>query len=94
MIEGLRYKLRMFGIPIDGPTDVFCDNKGVVSNTSVPESQLTKKHNSIGYHRIRAACASGTIRITKEDTGTNISDLLTKPLPTPQRKFLLSMITY
>ena len=94
MIEGLRYKLRMFGVPIDGPTDVFCDNKGVVSNTSVPESQLTKKHNSIGYHRIREACASGTIRIAKEDTSTNIADLLTKPLPTPQRKFLLTMITY
>ena len=24
MIEGLRYKLRMFGVEIDGPADVFC----------------------------------------------------------------------
>jgi hypothetical protein len=94
MIESLRYKLRMFGIPIDGATDIFCDNKGVVTNTSVPESQLTKKHNSIAYHRVREACAAGTIRITKEDTATNIADLLTKPLPTPQRRFLLSMVTY
>jgi hypothetical protein len=94
LIESLRYKLRMFGIPIEGATDVFCDNKGVVSNTSVPESQLTKKHNSIAYHRIREACASGTLRITKEDSATNIADLFTKPLPTPQRRFLLSMVTY
>lgn len=94
MIESLRYKLRMFGIPIDGATDIFCDNKGVVTNTSVPESQLTKKHNSIAYHRIREACAAGTIRITKEDSATNIADLFTKPLPTPQRRFLLSMVTY
>jgi len=27
MIEALRYKLRMFGIPIDGPANVFGDNK-------------------------------------------------------------------
>ena len=29
MAIALRYKLRMFGIPIDGPADVFCDNQGV-----------------------------------------------------------------
>jgi hypothetical protein len=24
--EALRYKLRMFGVPIKGPTNIFCDN--------------------------------------------------------------------
>ena len=94
VIEGLRYKLRMFGIPIDGPTDVLCDNQSVVTNSSVPESTLSKKHNSICYHRVREACAAETIRIAKEDTSTNLADLFTKPLPTPQRKFLLSRILY
>ena len=32
----LLYKLRMFGIPIEGPTNVFCDNWGVVLNSSRP----------------------------------------------------------
>jgi hypothetical protein len=37
----------MFGIPIDGPANVFCDNHGVVSkNVSIPESTLMKKHNA------------------------------------------------
>ena len=27
MIEGIRYKLRMFGIPIEGSANVFCDMK-------------------------------------------------------------------
>ena len=49
----LRYKLRMFGIPIDGPADVFCDNQGVVKNMSLPESMLSKKHNAINYHAVR-----------------------------------------
>ena len=27
MIEGLMYKIRMFGVPIDGPADDFCDKQ-------------------------------------------------------------------
>jgi hypothetical protein len=50
MIEALQYKLHMFGIPIDGPANVFCDNKSVVTNASVPTSTLKKKHNAIAYH--------------------------------------------
>ena len=52
MIEGLRYKLRMFGVPIDGPADVFFDNQSGVTNVSIPSSVLNKKHNSIFYHRV------------------------------------------
>jgi hypothetical protein len=61
LIIGLRYKLRMFGIHIDGPTNVFCDNQGVVYNSTSPESILAKKHNSICYHRVREAAAAGVI---------------------------------
>ena len=25
---------RMFGVPLDGPVDVFCDNRGAVMNAS------------------------------------------------------------
>ena len=32
MIESLRYKLRRFGIPLECPTEVFCDNMSVVKN--------------------------------------------------------------
>jgi hypothetical protein len=30
LIQGLRYKLRMMGVPIEGPTRVKCDNMSVV----------------------------------------------------------------
>ena len=63
MIVSLRYKLRMFGIDIPGPANVFCDNKSVVTNSSVPTSMLNKKHNSICYHRVREAHTAGTIRV-------------------------------
>ena len=43
MIEGLRYKLRMFGVPIDGPANVFCDNQSVVTHVSISSYVLNKK---------------------------------------------------
>jgi len=42
--DGLRYKLRMFGIPINGPTSVFCDNELVVINATHCKSPLRRKH--------------------------------------------------
>jgi hypothetical protein len=37
--EALQYKLRMFGIPIDGPANVYCDNNSVVIN-SIKQTQV------------------------------------------------------
>ena len=83
MIQALRYKLCLMGIPIDGPTNMFCDNEAVVRNSTMPESTLKKKHVAICYHRVREACASGMIQIAKEDGATNLADVLTKSLPGP-----------
>jgi hypothetical protein len=80
MIVALRYKLRMFGVPIDGPANVFCDNRGVVKNASIPESVLAKKHNAINYHAVREAVAAKIMRVAKEDGMTNLADLFTKIL--------------
>ena len=59
--EGLQYRLRMMGIPIDGSASVFCDNMSVVMNTTHPESMLKKKHNAIAYHRVHETIAAGII---------------------------------
>ena len=86
MIEALRYKLRMFGIPVDGPADVFCDNESVTKNASIPTSTLNKKHNSICYHKVREAQASLTLRVTWISGEYNQADLLTKTtLPTDRK---------
>ena len=94
MIEGLRYKLRMLGVPIDGPANVYCDNEAVYKNNSVPESVLKKKHHSIAYHRCREAVAAGTMRIAKQGTEKNLADLFTKILTVARRNFLLERFTY
>jgi hypothetical protein len=94
LIAALRIKLQLFGVPLAGPANVLCNNQGVVKNTCIPESTLTKKHNSINYHIIREAAAMGMIRVGKEDTETNLADLLTKVLCQPRREKLLRLIMY
>jgi hypothetical protein len=94
LIEGLRYKLRMMGVEVDGPTNVFCDNDSVVKNATRPESTLKKKHNAIAYHRTREAQAAGIIRIAKEDGKTNLADLFTKLLPGPRLRVLAGAILW
>ena len=94
LIVALRYKLRMFGVPIEGPTNVYCNNQGVVKNTSLPESTLSKKHNAINYHICREAVAAGIMRVAKEPTETNLSDLFTKALSRSRRTELLSCIVW
>lgn len=94
IIEGLRYKIRMMGFPLEGPCNVFCDNNAVVQNTSRPESQIKKKHLSISYHRCREAQAAGTIRIAKEGTNTNIADMFTKLLPGTKLRELCSYVLW
>ena len=94
LIEALRIKLRYFGVPVEGATDVFCDNESVFKNASTPESTLKKKHLGICYHRSREAVAAGVIRVAKEHTSTNLADLLTKSLPFDTRERLLDYFTY
>ena len=84
----------MIGVPVDGPTDMFCDKEAVYKNSSTPESVLLKKHHSVAYHKCLEAVASGIFRIAKEDTDTNLADIFTKVLPSPRREPLLDMFTY
>ena len=38
-IRGLRYKLRMMGIPVEGPMCIYGDNQSVLANTTIPDSR-------------------------------------------------------
>ena len=94
IIQGMRYKLRMMGVPIEGPTNVRCDNMSVVYNTSRPESTLKKKSNSIAYHFVRENAAMGVIRVAYEHTSTNLADCLTKTQPGPVRQEIVKNILW
>ena len=89
-IKALRYKLRMFGIPISGPTYLHGDNVSVVNSAAKVETRLHKKHNAICWHVVREAAAAGIIRVGWIKTDENQADLFTKQLPTQRRKLLLN----
>ena len=58
-VRGLRYKIRIMGVRISGPTYIYGDNMSVIHNTQIPESTLRKKLNSICYHDMRESVAMG-----------------------------------
>ena len=64
-LQGLRYKLRMMGIPISCPSYIYGDNMSVVHNTSRPESVLRKKSNSVCYHAVHQSVAMGESLVRK-----------------------------
>ena len=84
--RGLRYKLRMMGIPCEEPTFIYGDNQSVLANVTVPDSQLKKKSNSIAYHFVREGCARSEWRTTYVNTHDNPADLMTKPLPSGEKR--------
>ncbi|CAJ1957768.1 unnamed protein product, partial [Cylindrotheca closterium] len=83
---GLRYKLRMTGIPVLGPSFIYGDNKLMLANTSIPDSQLKKKSQSIAYHFIREGAAKDKWQTLYVNTHENDADLLTKQLPYGQKR--------
>jgi hypothetical protein len=91
-LRGLRYKLRMMGVPINGPTYVYGDNMSVIYNTSKPESTLKKKSNSICYHAVREAVAMGEMLTTHCKTNDNYADLLTKVLYGGKRQTMVEYV--
>ena len=78
LVEGLRYKLVMMGIPLEGPTYLKIDNMSVVHNCSNPASQLKKKSNSIAYHYVRERCARKVLEASYVNTHDNVADSCTK----------------
>ena len=85
-MRGLRYKLRMMGVPILGPTYCYADNMSVIYNTQRPESTLKKKSNSICYHAIRESIAGGEMLTGHVPIENNPADLGTKVLPGGEKR--------
>ena len=74
MVESLGYNLRIFGVNLEVPEEVYCGNKSLVANFSVPASVLNKRHNNICYQIVRESQASGTSRVGWIPGEYNIAD--------------------
>ena len=94
-LRALRYKLRMMGIPISGPSFIYGDNMSVIHNTQTPESTLKKKSHSICYHALRESVAMGECLTAHVPTKLNPADLCTKVIPGGQKRdSLIDLMLY
>ncbi len=93
-LRGLRYKLRMMGVPIFGPSLIYGDNMSVIHNTQRPESTLKKKSNSIAYHAVRESVAMGESLTGHVGTNSNPADLATKVLHGKKRRDMVLKLLY
>ena len=77
----IRAMLHSIGVNIRGPVHIYCDNRAVVDNSSIPGSALKKKNLSISFHKARECVAAGICEIYHIESQYNLSDLATKSLP-------------
>jgi hypothetical protein len=84
--RGLRYKLRIMGVVLSGPTFVYGDNMYVAHNTHWPEYVLKKKSNSIFYHAVRESTAMGESIIGHVPSVENPADICTNIVPGGQKR--------
>ena len=85
-IRGLRYRLRIMGILVVGPAYIYGDNQSVLANTTIPDSTVKKKSQSIVYHFVREGSARDEWRTTSINMHDNEVDLLTKLLPNGKKR--------
>ena len=69
---------RQAAITVD-PCFITGDNQSVLANSSVPESTLRKKSNSVAYHFVRHGCALDEWRFTYCKSADNPADLMASP---------------
>ena len=93
-IEASCYKLQMMGVPLNGEMNAFCDIESVFKNSTLPESTLKKKHNSIAYHHTCDVQPVKIVHIAWENSESNLADLLTKLLSCDQLNSLLHITEF
>ena len=54
------------------------DNRSVVTNSTIPNSTISKRHHLASYHRVREAIASKYISFHWKDSKSNPADILSK----------------
>ena len=69
----------MLGVPVID-SYMFSDNQSVLTNSTVPHSQLNKRHN----HRVHEAIAAAVMKFFKIDSKKNPSDILSKHCGHPE----------
>ena len=93
-IMDLRNTLRYLGVPINTMSYMFGDNQAVVTNSTIPHSCLSKRHNALSYHRVREAIAAKVLTFFWINGKKNPADIVSKHWAYPQVWHLLQPILF
>jgi hypothetical protein len=94
MVQGMRHKLRIMGVPLEGSASAFCDNGSVVKSAANPEVTLRKRHAAIVWHKVPEAIVEKMVHLAKEPGETNLADTPTKLMSDPRLRELASRILW
>ena len=93
-IMDLRNTLRYLGVPVQSMSYMFGDNQAVVTNSTIPHSCLSKRHNALSYHRVREAIAAKILTFFWINGKKNPADIVSKHWAYPQVWHLLQPILF
>jgi hypothetical protein len=77
-IIDLHLTLRYLGVPINGRSMLFGDNKSVVNSAAIPHLKMHKRWVALSYHRVQWSIAAGISNIWHVAGAKNPSDILSK----------------
>jgi hypothetical protein len=80
----IRITLRYLGVPVNNKSYMFGNNQGVVSDNTIPNSSLNKRHNALAYHRVREMISAKILGYYWIDGKRNPADIVSKHLRYPQ----------
>ncbi len=92
--RGLRYKLTVMDVAIDGAAHLYGDNMSIIKNTSKPKSTLNKKSDAVCYHAVRESVAMGENLATHIPGAEKPADLMTKVLSGSKHQYLVQKILH
>jgi hypothetical protein len=77
-VMAIHQDLCYLGVPIAGPSYLFCDYKAVVDSSVIPSYCLKKGHNILSWHTVHQGVACNIVCIVHVESKNNPADILTK----------------
>ena len=93
-LQGLRYKLRIMGVPVSRLSYIYGYNMSVIHNNQCPESTLKENINSTFYHTMRESVSVGGLLMTHVQKNDNPLNLMMKVLSGQKRLNFVDNILY